>query len=66
MFTVVPPSTRAYINFTEIVVDDDIALEGDEYFKIMIGHSMANVTIIDDDSELFVKYTLFYTLGYHM
>ena len=37
------------INFTKLVVDDDVAVEGDESFAIVIGSSMAMVTIIDDD-----------------
>ena len=42
-------SSRACIDFTNLVVDDDIALEGDEAFTIVIGSSMAMVTIVDDD-----------------
>ena len=42
------------IDFTGLVVDDDIALEGDEAFTIMLEGSMAMVTIIDDDGKKFV------------
>ena len=44
-------SSRACIDFTDLVVDDDIALEGDQAFTIVVGNSMAMVTIIDDDGE---------------
>ena len=39
------------------MVDDEIALEGDQCFKITIGDSMANVTIVDDDSEFLDTHT---------
>ena len=42
-------SSKACIDFTNLVVDDNIALEGDEAFTIVIGSSVAMVTIIDDD-----------------
>ena len=42
---------RACIDFTDLVVDDTIALEGIEAFTIIVGSSMAMVTIIDDDGE---------------
>ena len=42
-------SSRACIDFSNLVVDDNIALEGDEAFTIVINSSMAMVTIIDDD-----------------
>ena len=41
----------ACIDFTDLVVDDTIALEGIEAFTIIVGSSMAMVTIIDDDGE---------------
>ena len=47
--TVNPPGPVACIDFTDLVVDDDIALEGDEAFTISVGNSTAMVTIIDDD-----------------
>ena len=47
--TVEAGSSRACIDFTNLVVDDDIALEGDEAFTIVIGSSVAMVTIVDDD-----------------
>ena len=47
--TVNPGSSRACIDFTEVIVDDNIALEGRETFIILVGNSMAMVTIIDDD-----------------
>ena len=47
--TINPPGPRACIDFTDLVVDDNIALEGDEAFTILIGDSMAMVTIFDDD-----------------
>ena len=49
--TVNPPEQRACIDFTNLVVDDTIALEGNEAFTIIVGTSMAMVTIIDDDGE---------------
>ena len=47
----VDPGPVACIDFTDLVVDDDIALEGDEAFTISVGNSTAMVTIIDDDGE---------------
>ena len=41
----------ACIDFTDLVVDDNVALEGLEAFTILVGNSMAMVTIIDDDRE---------------
>ena len=48
---VTPPSTMACIDFTDLVVDDNIALEGDQNFTICVGDSSAWVTIVDDDGE---------------
>ena len=42
------------IDFSDIVVDDDVALEGNENFTIFIqlkGAVFAMVTILDDDGE---------------
>ena len=41
----------ACIDFTNLVVNDNIALEGIEAFTIIVESSMAMVTIIDDDGE---------------
>ena len=41
----------ACIDFMNLVVDDDIALEGNQSFTICVGNSTAMVTIIDDDGE---------------
>ena len=49
--TVEPPGRSACIDFTDLVVDDSVALEGDEAFTILVGDSMAIVNIIDDDGE---------------
>ena len=51
--TVEPPGPRACIDFTDLVVNDNIAVEGDEAFQIAIEgtSSMAMVTIIDDDGK---------------
>ena len=49
--TVAASSSRACIDFTDLVVDDDIALEGTQSFTIVIGTSTAMVNIIDDDSQ---------------
>ena len=38
-------------DFSDLVVDDDIALEGDQNFTILVDGSMAMVTIIDDDCK---------------
>ena len=46
-----PPSSVACIDFTNIVVDDNIALEGDQSFNICVGDSTSMVVIIDDDGE---------------
>lgn len=42
-------TSRACIDFSDLVIDDDIALEGNQTFIIVVGNSMAMVTIIDDD-----------------
>lgn len=47
--TVTPPSSRACIDFTDLVINDDIAVEGNQAFTIVVGNSMAMVTITDDD-----------------
>ena len=54
--TVTPPSSVACIDFTNLVVDDDIALEGNQSFNICVGNSTAMVIIIDDDSEFSVNH----------
>ena len=41
----------ACIDFMELVVDDTIALEGNQSFTICVGDSTAMVTILDDDGE---------------
>ena len=49
--TIIIPSssTRACIDFTNVVIDDNIGLECNETFTIVVGDSMAMVIIIDDD-----------------
>ena len=47
--TLSPFSTRGCIDFTDLVVDDNIGREVNEAFTIVVGGSMAMVTIIDDD-----------------
>ena len=42
-------SSKGCTYFTELIVDDEVAAEGDEEFTIVIGSSMATVKIIDDD-----------------
>ena len=49
--TVVPLGKKTCIDFTDLVVDDAIALEGDQNFTIIVGESVAWVTIIDDDGK---------------
>ena len=49
--TINPPGPMACIDFTSLVVDDDVAMEGDEAFTIQIRDSVAVVTILDDDGE---------------
>ena len=49
--TVTPPSTMACIDFTDLVVDNTIALEGLENFTICIGGSASWVVIVDDDCK---------------
>ena len=48
-----PPGPRACIDFTDLVVNDNIAVEGDEAFQIVIEgtSAIAMVTIIDDDGK---------------
>ena len=50
--TLEPPGPQTCIDFTDLVVNDNIALEGNENFTIRIGSSMAMVTIMDDDGKL--------------
>ena len=42
-------SSKACINFSDLIVDDNIAREGNETFTIFIGSFMATITIVDDD-----------------
>ena len=49
--TVTPSSSTACIDFTDIVVDDVIANEGDQSFIVSVGNSTAMIVIVDDDSE---------------
>ena len=46
----------ACIDFTGLVVDDNIALEGDQNFTISVGGSTSMVVIVDDDSEFSVSH----------
>ena len=47
--TIPSSNTRACIDFTSLVIDDNIGLEGNQAFTIVVGDSMAMVIIIDDD-----------------
>ena len=49
--TVFSGSGRACINYTNFVVDNDVALEGEQKFNIYVGDSSALVAIVDDDGE---------------
>ena len=42
-------SWKACINFSDLIVDDNISREGNEIFTIFIGSFMATITIVDDD-----------------
>ena len=48
-----PPGPVGCTDFLALVVDDDLALEGNEAFNIMIGGtgSTTMVTILDDDGR---------------
>ena len=46
-----PPGPEGCTNFEALVVDDTVAVEGDEAFTIQVDSSMAMVTIIDDDGK---------------
>ena len=48
--TIQPPQLGC-TDFTELVVDDNVALEGNEAFAIFINGAMSMVTIIDDDGK---------------
>ena len=52
LLTVYSLGSRACTDFTSLIVDDGIGLEGDEAFQVSIeGYSaMAIITILDDDS----------------
>jgi hypothetical protein len=47
--TIAPTGTESCIDFTDLVVNDNIGLEGNEAFTILIDGSMAMVTITEDD-----------------
>ena len=49
--TIAPTGTESCIDFTDLVVNDNIGLEGNEAFTILIDRSMAMVTITEDDGE---------------
>ena len=49
--TIPVPGTRTCIDFTDLIVNDDIALEGDEAFTIFIGGTPSMVTITENDGE---------------
>ena len=51
--TIQPPGPVSCIDFTDLIVNDDLGLEGDEAFSLFIVDTpaMAMVTIIDDDGE---------------
>ena len=51
--TVDPSSSRGCTDFTDLVVDDSVALEGNQSFTIVVGSSTAMVNIIDDDGKIF-------------
>ena len=55
--TIQPPGQVSCINFTDLIVKDDIALERDEAFSLFIVDTpaMTMVTIIDDDGEQIIK-----------
>ena len=48
-------TSKGCTNFLDLVVDDNLAFEGNEEFNIVVGISKALVTIVDDDGmcELF-------------
>ena len=48
---VVGGSSKGCTNFLDLVVDDDVAVEGDEAFTIVVNSSMAMVIIVDDDGK---------------
>ncbi|CAI8024993.1 Extracellular matrix protein FRAS1, partial [Geodia barretti] len=50
--TVPAGGSMACIDFTGLVVDDNIALEGDQSFTISVGGSTSMVVIVDDDIPL--------------
>ena len=54
--TIEPPGPVSCIDFTDIIVNDDIGLEGDESFTIIIDGTpaMSMVTITEDDGESFL------------
>ena len=47
----------ACIDFTDLVVDDTIALEGLQNFTICVGDSSSMVVIVDDDSEIYITFS---------
>ena len=51
--TIQPPGPASYIDFTDLIVNDNLGLEGDEAFALFIidTPAMTMVTIIDDDGE---------------
>ena len=51
--TIEPPGPVSCIDFTDIIVNDDIGLEGEESFTIIIDGTpaMSMVTITEDDGE---------------
>ena len=56
--TIEPPGPVSCIDFTDIIVNDDIGLEGYESFTLFIDDTpaMSMVTITEDDSESIILY----------
>ena len=62
--TVNPPGPRGCIDFTDLVVDDNLPYEGVESFVISIEGmaAMAIVIILDDDGKLIIYDCMYFSL----
>ena len=58
--------SKGCTDFSELVIDDNDTLEGDETFTIVVGSSVANVTIVDDDGMQVILFHRYFSPNYKL